>query len=85
MLLPLPIEVMSIVIREVNDNKTIVELQNKHGIETNVIYVQKNRSGDSDGIAIRSPYIQYDYDGWRNNGISIEDMTSYMRRLVNGD
>lgn len=85
MLLPLPIEVMSIVIREVNDNKTIVELQNKHGIETDVIYTQKNRSGDTDGIAVRSPHIQYNYDGWRNNDISIDDITSYMRRWVNND
>jgi hypothetical protein len=32
MLLPIPIEVMSIIIREVNDNKTIIELQDKHNI-----------------------------------------------------
>jgi hypothetical protein len=87
MLLPLPIEVMSIVIREVNDNKTIVELQNKHGVGTqnDVIYVQKNRSGDTDVIDVRNPYIQYDCDGWRNNGISFDDMTSYVRRWVNND
>lgn len=85
MLLPLPIEVMSIVIREVNDNKTIVELQNKHGVESKGSKIIDFPVDSEYERVVRSPYIQYNYDGWRNDDISIEDMTSYMRRLVNGD
>lgn len=85
MLLPLPIEVMSIVIREVNDNKTIVELQNKHGVESKGSNIIDVPVGFEYERVVRNPYTQYNYDGWRNNDISIDDITSYMRRLVNND
>lgn len=43
MLLPLPIEVMAIIIREVNNNETILELQTKHNVKdvgNTIAYVQ---------------------------------------------
>jgi hypothetical protein len=85
MLLPLPIEVMFIVIREVNDNKTIVELQNKHGVESKSSII-----GCSDNVeesylirTIRNPY-NYDLEEMRHNA-SIDDMASYMRRIMSTD
>ena len=85
MLLPLPIEVMSIVIREVNDNKTIVELQHKHGVESkgsNIIDVPVAYGYER---VVRSPYMQYDNDNWGNNYTSVDDVASYMRRWMNND
>jgi hypothetical protein len=90
MLLPLPIDIMSIIIREINDNKTIVELQNKHGVESKGSNIIDVPVADGFERVIRNPYIGYS-DFRSDNGItvspgiSIDDMTSYMRRWVNND
>ena len=97
MLLPLPLEVMSVVICEVNKTDTIFELQSKHGI--NVTEVNKkevilsyNVSEIEDSGILRSMLNSPSYGGllgisnpyssvWGRDNASSEHITDIMRRL----
>jgi hypothetical protein len=63
MLLPIPSEIMSIIICEVNKTDTVFELQSKHGINVPVVNKKETVSQydiESDGFVSRiSPYSQY--------------------------
>ena len=48
MILPLPIDVMSVVICEVNKGETIMELQSRHGVSTpKVVPIKTKTMGDN--------------------------------------
>jgi hypothetical protein len=97
MLLPLPIEVMSVILCEVNKTDTIFELQSKHGI--NVTEVNKkevilsyNVSEIEDSGILRSMLNSPSYGGlqgisnpyssvWGRDNASSEHITDIMRRL----
>ena len=70
MLLPLPLEVMSVVICEVNKTDTVLELQSKHGVNVPTVneikpmweYNEPDRNDEIGGILgdlVRSPYESY--------------------------
>lgn len=70
MLLPLPLEVMSVVICEVNKTDTVLELQSKHGVNVPTVneikpmweYNEPDRNDEIGGIlrdSVRSPYESY--------------------------
>jgi hypothetical protein len=91
MLLPLPLEVMSVVICEVNKTDTIFELQSKHGINKSNVKkeVRISLPNGNDGILSgMSPYSQYLRSDIMDNEYSsflTSDNTSlsHMRDLMN--
>jgi len=71
MLLPLPIEVMEIIIREVNNNETILGLQDKHNIKGGIVSVreysvQQIVSNLSSNTLRGYDYGSYDVDSYNN-------------------
>lgn len=97
MLLPLPSEVMSVIICEVNKTDTVLELQSKHNISTEEVGVTK-RVGTLDEIAyesmfdrefdtfarqIANPYQSRGYATWghRSDTSNDDEMSNLLSRL----
>jgi hypothetical protein len=86
MLLPLPIEVMSVILCEVNKTDTIFELQSKHGVNVpTVSKKEKILSYDDNIFAGTSPYSQYLRNNDEYGSFLTSDNTSltHMRELMN--
>lgn len=93
MLLPLPLEVMSVVICEVNKTDTVLELQSKHGVNVPTVneikigwvYNEPDRNDEIGGIlrdSVRSPYQSYLQNSILGiDNFSSEHITDIMRRL----
>lgn len=93
MLLPLPLEVMSVVICEVNKIDTVLELQSKHGVNVPTVneikpmweYNEPYRNDEIGGVlrdSVRSSYQSYLQNStWGIDNSSSEHITDIMRRL----
>lgn len=95
MLLPLPIEVMSVILCEVNKVETIFELQSKHNIISEEVVVKKVKTmGEieyderlDDGYLNRliyNPYTSQNYDWSRGGNTSNDDELRDLIRRVSG-
>ena len=88
MLLPLPIEVMSVILCEVNKTDTIFELQTKHNIRQEEVVVKKRGSFDNPTVWDSSTsnivsQLSDRINPYSNGGYSYDDrsMMDLLRRL----